>query len=479
MTSLVFDVTLSPFGAIADGVTDCTAAIQAAVTAACAVSNSVVVLPFGKVLVKAPIILTPGYQGRIAVRGIAGMTSEVIAGTNGMTVFHFDLSSGPNGGAANAAEFEALAFTTSTGVTAAAGVWVGYGIIPSSETNPGPVITNVSFPQGAGAGYVNGVVLNNSWHSRVTRVYGYGNATSYDTGAGAGSGAVVAYTGSSVNHTVSNVHSDFWRAAVSLTTTPGGTFQGFLIDSILAVQAPYGVFLDGTGGTGSGGTGAIQIRGVTVDNGNISTQSAGYAVYAKNVTSDIQVEGVYTTFNIKSFLNGLLFQGCSSVSVRGGRCYSSNANTPVGISFGGGGAHEVDGVDFFQFVNEVVFDAGTYNSRMSKCMSEKGFCTPLDQGRNNLVGDPRGFSAVIVFAGGSLTETIYVDISKASLGVKPDGVTAQVTSDQFYRAQPDWDDPKNSPRLYAIKYSRYDGLPVVKGNASRTTITVVPGGGAS
>lgn len=474
--SQVFDVTLAPFNAVADGVTDCTAAIQAAVTAACAVTNSVVILPYGKVVVKAPITLAPGYQGRLAVRGVTGMTSEVIAGTNGMgPVFSFDLSSGPNNGALNGAEFEALAFTTAAGVTAAAGISVSYGVIASSEASPGPVITNVSFPQGAGNGYVNGVVLNNSWHSRVTRIYGYGNPSTYDTGAGAGSGAVVAYTGTSVNHSIDIVHSDFWRAAVSFTTLAGGTFQGIEIRGVLAVQSPYAILLDGTGGTGSGGTGAIKVIGGLFDNGNNAAQSVGYAVWAKNVTSDIQISDVYSVTSVNSQLAGFLFTGCSSVSVRGGRCYSGLGSTPVGISFVGGGGHEVEGVNFMGFVNEAIFDANTFNSRMSRCVSEKGFCTPLDLGINNLIGDARGFTSVIVFAGGQPTESINLDISRASLGAKPSGVGVKVTSDQVYDAQYDWDAVASSARTVSIRYFRYDGGLTIKGNASRVTVTVVPG----
>ena len=156
---------------------------------------------------------------------------------------------------------------------------MSYGTISTGDVAPGdvgPQIHDINIYQGAGNGFINGIILNNSWHSHVTAIYGFGNETTYDTGSGAGSGALISYTNRSVNHVISDIQSDFWYSSLSITCPQSGgptgpnTIQGFQISNCNFVQSPYAINIVGYSATDSG---AINVNNIQVDNGNVSGQS--------------------------------------------------------------------------------------------------------------------------------------------------------------------------------------------------------------
>lgn len=422
------------YGAVGDGVTDDTAAIQAAITAAASRPFSCLYLP-GCFYASRSLVLPLGYAGRIGVKGDSQMSSRLIVGGTGYG-FAFDLSSGA---AASAAEFRDLSFTTANGVTSAGAVRLDWGVIASNESRTGPVIHGITIEGGWGGGFVDGIVLNNSWHSRIANVYGYGSSQTYDT-TGAGAGALIRYMGQSVNHTLGgNLHCDFWQSTIAIEVGgPGTVFQGFTFANANITQSPRAFRFDAKGQPYCGG---IQLTNVQVDNGNLPGQSRGLFVDSAgaNDLDIINFAGLASTQD-----NCVIrLKDCQHATITEGRIYKGRADHgSVGVEVAGSTDVKVSDLLFGGYDHEVTLDAGTSSSRVSECTNVgSNHITPIDSGAGNVVGDYRGVTSVVTLVGGHPTETFAVDTTPASLGRMPNGAQAMVTSDQVHSSQVDWDAP--------------------------------------
>lgn len=80
-----------------------------------------------------------------------------------------------------------------------------------------------------------------------------------------------------------------------------------------------------------------------------------------------------------------------------------------------------------------------------------------DSGTNNFIGDNIGITSTVTTSGGSATESFNVDISKAGLGKKPNGVAVCITSDSTVGAYYDWDDAGSTKTNAVIKLFKFDG----------------------
>jgi hypothetical protein len=430
----------SPYLAACNGMTDDSAAFAAACNAVAAYTVGTVLIP-GPMKLVTPYTTPVGYQGHIAIRGTSG-SSSILLGANITYPITFDLSAGPNNGALNVAELTDLGFN-SNGFTANGAALISYGQIPSSENNAGPTVRSLTIQ---GGGFTNGVVLNNVWHARVGQLYGYGSPATYDSGAGPGSGSLIAFTGQCVNDTVAVVQCDFWHSTISAVAGATQTFQGIEISQVNAVQSPFAFLFDGLAGEGCG---AIQIVNCQVDNGNNTKQSHGYAIWARSV-ENIDVSNFYAVTS-SAENTPFMLQQCGGVVLDEGKCLCGIGPAPVGCSFIDCGGCVVQNVTFTGFVNEVILDAQCTGCAVHDCRTwGRTYLTPIDLGSDDSVGDSRGLSAVWRLAGGKSSETFYLDISNCSLGKRPAGVAVTLSSDLSYQAHFDFDNPNNSPTQAAV-----------------------------
>lgn len=454
-TPPTIDVSAPPFSAICNGKTDDSAAVEMAILAACDLPSATVVIP-GPVMTTTGFSTPTGYRGHLTIRGTSG-ASKIVLGADVNAGITFDLSAGPNGGADNVAEVDELSFD-SNGHAAGAAISISYGLIASEESTAGPILAGISI---LGGGWTSGITLNNSWHSRIAGVYGRGSP---------GTGSLISFSGQSVNETIAVVQADFWRSAISATVSPNNTFQGFEIAQVNAVQCPEAFRFDGSAGIDCG---AIQIANCLVDNGNDKTQVGGYFLRAVDV-NDIDVANFYVV-DSSAIPNPFLLTGCGSVHLVEGKVFCGNGNGPIGVSFSGCNCCEVSNVLFLGFSEDVVLDAATAWSSVHDCkIAGEDHIEAVDLGFDNKVGDSRGFTTVVELAGGKPTETVYFDVSSCSLGKKPDGVQASITSNQFYSVQYDWDDAGNTPKRVALRFFRPDGRPTDPDMPVRATIRCGP-----
>jgi len=107
--------------------------------------------------------------------------------------------------------------------------------------------------------------------------------------------------------------------------------------------------------------------------------------------------------------------------------------------------------------NGIYLDTNTSNIVAKDNLIVNATTAATDNGSSNLVGNDVGYTSVPTLTGGSATETKYLSVTQSVLGKKPDGVSAQVTSDPTVGCYYNWDDSGNSKTQVAIVFFKYSG----------------------
>lgn len=308
----VFNV--KDFGAVGDGTTNDTAAIQAAVTAALVSTPNVratIYFPVGRYL--SDSITASAFQGRICFCGQSKEGTEFILRTGGAYAISVNLSTSTGGGGTdqqrNAAFCKDMAFSTAAGIVGWGAFYVTYGTTTPvflDIMNGATGCDNIRIiGDGVGTnGFVDGVAFRHASHVFISNIYAFGSSVNYETvttydattnlpsaNVVAGGGAVVRLAGTFDNGTIDNIQWDYWNKGISMVSGAADFAQGMIVSNLSGTVCPYMIYLKGVSNCG-----AHEFTNMVLDNGNYAAQAVGYMVYCDG-HSEVTLSNLYGICN--------------------------------------------------------------------------------------------------------------------------------------------------------------------------------------
>jgi len=406
------------YGATGNGVTDDTAAINAACSAAVGVGNATVYFPDG--LYKTTAAISLAIVGTITVRGNGKMASIILCSMNAINAIYCNCSGGPNR-LVNRVEVCDLGFRTAPSAAPTCAVYVDYGstIISSSANVGGSFVHDLDIWNNASnsGGFVYGVIMRSAWNSQVNSIYGYGSSLTYASASspgggngGGGSGALIRYI-SGVNFVIDRIIGDFWGQGIRiepLTSTDAYTPQGIQISNFNLVEAVEGIHYYTT--STAGGPDGFALTNVQIDQGNVNLSShvGLYLEGSGGGGTDVYVSNCLFLLNNGSAcikLNGINGSLFSNVSC------AWNGNKPTyGLQVTGISNNNVFGETCHWDAQAIYFgpQAGS-----SVCRNTGG-CAISNAGLGNMFGDTRQFPVVVV---PTATTTYSFSVNCTSVGL--------------------------------------------------------------
>lgn len=448
----VFNV--KDYGAYGNGTNDDYASILAAITAALAAPNGgTIYFPRGDYLVSSQIVLSTSKD--IAFRG-DGETSRILMGSSsGLFSITFPTT------------FYTVEFLDLRIVANAAGTGIAIA---------GP---NVQNNHRSTMLYMNGVTMlggTSNFTTALTIAYVY-NASidnSAFSGAGNSSGKGLEITGLSTNLTVSNTNFNFFQYGIYCAVYQ----EGIALSNTLMIDVQCGVFyksntaLRSTWLTMVGSHVDARLgSSIAVDCENVSAVyitssifiAEGPAVlkFAKVTESSVTASQIYGPATYGIHLLGAVVSGvtrpCQGVSI-------------VGNNFRGQSTNIFAASDSIQIVASN--NTATENSNNPTLFTN---LVNTDNGSSNFIGENIGITGVFTIpAGNPTTANFNVDISKAGLGKKSDGIAVDITSDTSVCAQYDWDSGSSTKTNAVIRLFKYDGTALTTGGVYRYSLRVGP-----
>jgi hypothetical protein len=438
------------YGASGNTVTQNTTALQNAVNATVSL-NGCLLLPPGVIHINSAITVGSSgspFNGVIRIQGSGKLVTEIVqdSGTNGFTVYLANPNLENIG-----IEFEDLSVI---GNNSSCGTAIYINIIQygSIENRDLVCINNVSVTgviTNNSGGWTNGFWIIGGWHLLITNCYaaGYlsgGNPPS--SGLGSGAGFLIQ---DCVNVKLDTITAEWWGRGISLIQ-PNYTTQGVQINNVQTLQTTNAIYNNGS---------TMYVTNFLFDNGNIFNSSS-------------------LTVNVVNHFGGGYMVGGQILQKGGANQVSIYGNSPSGPS-----GLMISDVDFTQQDSltgaSILITNSSQNNLITSCYFASAVGIQCDNGCTgnraygniipngctdnntsspfNYLGDDIGYTNVFTLTGGSTTETHYLSVSPSQLGRKPDGVSAQVTSDATVGCYYNWDDLSNSKTQVAIVFFKYSG----------------------
>lgn len=281
------------YGALGDGATDDTAAIQGAANALTGAGRGCLFFPDGRYIISGPIIVGSGvaytgtppapYNANFTICGSGRQSAVIIQTGAGQGGLYVNLTGGSNY-AWNRAECFNLGFRVGNGVTAGTAIEFDYGATPltSAEQPSGSVVHSVDIGRdddSFSGGWTDGIWFNNPWKGVVYDVNIFGcDAGNVVPVAGAGSGIAVRMIGG-YNIFIDKVYVSFFQTAFQLDGIGGFASQGIMMSNILVVATLFGLRVIAGAGISN-----IQLSNWLVDQGN--SPNAGLKNFAYYIDGD-------------------------------------------------------------------------------------------------------------------------------------------------------------------------------------------------
>jgi len=428
-----------------------TTALQNAVNAA-VTANGCLLIPAGQFHINNTITIgtsgTP-LNGVVRIQGCGKLVTEIVqdGAYNGFTTY----LANPNGENIGI-EFEDLSVIgNNTGCGTA--IYVNIVQYGSIENRDLVCINNVSVTgviTNNTGGWINGFWIIGGWHILITNSYAGGYLTGGNppsSGLGSGAGFLIQ---DCVNVKLDTITAEWWGKGISLIQ-PNFTTQGVQINNLQTLQTTNAIYNNGS---------TMYVTNFLLDNGNISNSNwvtvnvvnhfgGGYMVGGQVLqnggANQISISGNYGSGQP----SGLMLSNIDFTQ--------QNALTGASILITNSSKNNLITSCYFGGAIAVQCDNGCLGNRAYSNIAPNGCLDSNVSSPFNYLGDDIGYTNVYTLTGGTTTESHILYVSPSGLGRKPDGVSAQVTSDPTVGCYYNWDDVSNSSTQVAIVFFKYSG----------------------
>jgi hypothetical protein len=493
------------YGAIGNGTTDDTAAVNAAISAATtaivdgasSARRGVIYFPRGNYRISSTISITAPVDSTefsLQFRGDGIGVSVVTQASAGESGFSVALTgSSPAVSMGRSVEFRDLSLRA--GAICARAIRIDNGTSTSYHQKTGSRLYRVGIESPSTSLYwANGVQFNQSWNGVVDSCFIAGNPT-VDAGL---TGRGIDLTGLCINFSLTNTQLNFWETGFaninSSLLTSDQNNEGIIIDKVFMVPVQTGVDIKGNPNADFSSLGLDwdgryitgRVAFVSIANSHIDARGTGgtAAIKLENVnafmvTSNMMIASsgsaniVYLNQAYEGTFSGNTLLGPCSVGVEVvGKSTNSTFNNNQLRQGGGAGSPTA-----FQFGADTQYNIATNNTRENQYpLVNTDNSTAAGGESNNQVGQTLNVSTVVTPLGGTPNETFSVDITRASLGRKAPALTVSLNGVATnIGALYDWTGIANSKTTARIRVYTLDGTNLPGGVSYRLGLTVNPG----
>lgn len=378
------------YGAVGDGTTNDTTAIQTAINAVKVAGFGTVYFPDGTFVITGPLTIPSNPQCDISLEG-EGSNISIIKQTSNANAIYFDMNDGSGWANDYQVAIKSLAFKTSGQASTA--IHVTYGTLQYSQHSNISVDINDVHIYSDGSNYWNnGIILESAWNFRISNTMVIGK-----TGSSPYNGTGLEIRRMCVNGSINQSQFNFWKTGIFVNTvdytSAGMNTEGLFLDQIYMVPVNYGVYVKGNktfynAPFNSNDWAGRPIAGRMVlfsfNDSHIDSRDSGNALLLENVQSHYISNNLMISDGTGSvvygsnahegtFTGNTLFNAGVSPSIYIGG-YSGSANIVTGNVFRGGSTHVL------------LESSSIYNKVYGNIAYDALNISVTNAGSNNLVG---------------------------------------------------------------------------------------------
>lgn len=378
------------YGAVGDGTTNDTTAIQTAINAVKVAGFGTVYFPDGTFVITGSLTIPSNPQCDISLEG-EGSNITIIKQTSNANAIYFDMNDGSGWANDYQVAIKSLAFKTSGQASTA--IHVTYGTLQYSQHSNISVDINDVHIYSDGSNYWNnGIVLESAWNFRISNTMVIGK-----TGSSPYNGTGLEIRRMCVNGSINQSQFNFWKTGIFVNTvdytSAGMNTEGLFLDQIYMVPVNYGVYVKGNktfynAPFNSNDWAGRPIAGRMVlfsfNDSHIDSRDSGNALLLENVQSHYISNNLMISDGTGSvvygsnayegtFTGNTLFNAGSAPSIYIGG-YSGSANIVTGNVFRGGSTHVL------------LESSSIYNKVYGNIAYDALNISVTNAGSNNLVG---------------------------------------------------------------------------------------------
>lgn len=378
------------YGAVGDGSTNDTTAIQNAINAVKVAGFGTVYFPDGTFVITGSLTVPSNPQCDISLEG-EGSNISIIKQTSNVNAIYFDMNDGSGWANDYQVAIKSLAFKTSG--QAGTAIYVTYGTVQYSQhQNISVDINDVHIYSDSLNYWNNGIILESAWNFRISNTMVIGK-----TGSSPYNGTGLEIRRMCVNGSINQSQFNFWKTGIFVNTvdytSTGMNTEGLFLDQIYMVPVNYGVYIKGnktfySSPFNSNDWAGRPIAGrmvlFSMNDSHVDSRDSGSALLLENVQSHYISNNLMISDGTGSvvygsnahegtFIGNTLFNAGIAPSLYIGG-YSGSANIVTGNVFRGGSTHVL------------LESSSIYNKVYGNVVYNALNISVTDSGSNNLVG---------------------------------------------------------------------------------------------